>query len=411
MSFFDCCAEIQQVENGNVFSAAHIQLDPMEFVYNSSEINMTVMHTVSERLKQTPQVLLFRQIDQFSFDALLSMKDLNQLENTLANLKQSFVVNDVWIEPEIRIGICFCESYFSNAMAFYYARSSCYEIEDQSQIKTKLFDSEAKLLELNRKRQQKEIFQVISEERIVLFLQPKIDIKNLKIVGFEALARWQTEDGTIKTPDTFLPVVEGTDLELLLGLLVVKQATGILSKFKKLGIHLPLNINVSPRQLSDRNFAYFLAEQLTKYEIGRDMFGVEILENEAFLHLEYTRPIFEIYQAANIHISLDDFGTGYASLSHLVELPIKEVKIDRVFIKNSIEKPVYQSIVSGVVELAKELNLVVTVEGIETIQQHELVKSLGVDYAQGFLYQRPMSVDDFLVKFAQNNDGEYFIGW
>lgn len=404
MSIFTESAKSLVTQSGNTEVAIlHVQLmleAPVRFNskrnYDPAEL---IMEQTRLRLCGFSHELLHRRVDEFSLDIVTSFSELTSVQELTSCLKRSFATNGVILEPEFRVGMCLWNGDMPLYCAISNARRACYEIAPHDHHRIQIFDLEGSLIEATRTLRQQEVLRAIEKRQIALYLQAKVDLQTSKPVAFEALARWITDSGKVVPPLQFLPTIEGTDIEKLMGYYVVQQTIETVKKLNSIGCFMPVNMNISPRQLTDRSFAEFVQRALKEHHLDSTAVGIEILESEEFLHLEQTKAILNEYSKASVSIALDDFGTGYASLSYLVDLPINEVKIDRLFVVKALENVNYRALIKGIVKLAKEIGLLVTAEGIETIEQHKLMSQLGVDFGQGYLYSKPISCEEVMAKF------------
>ncbi len=236
--------------------------------------------------------------------------------------------------------------------------------------------------------------QAIEREEFVLYYQPKIDLKTGKVVGSEALLRWLRE-GEIVPPAKFLPVVEEGELIHEIGELVIRKACKQIKLWRSKGLNIPVAINVSPYQLKARHFSQALPFKLTECGEVSDLVEVEITESA--IMEDYARAVEFIKNLSEVGIRtyIDDFGTGYSSLAYLKRLPVYAIKIDREFIKDLPHDKESLEIVKAIVSLAKNFNLKLVAEGVETREQAKIVRELGCDYAQGFLFSPPVPPEEF----------------
>lgn len=398
----------RQLHKNQLVAALHLQIKK---ITNSSATedkdleHSIIRDKISDRLDSLGSGAIYRFVDERSADVMLPISNPESADELTAYLQRTFEKNDCLFAPKIDVGLCLWESNMAAFQVLNNARIACYHQTHATFPGINIFDIERNIIEDKKSLRQQEVIKAIRDRELVLFLQPKIDLKTAEIIGFEALSRWVREDNSIVMPNQFLPAIEGTEIEILMGYYVVDRAIELVHTMNQHSIYLPININISPKQISDINFAMHIANAVNINELERASIGIEILESNHFVHLEQAKRILKTYRQSAIDIALDDFGTGYASLSYLVELPINEVKIDRFFISRSTDSELYRSLIKGVVGLAKEIGLKVTAEGIETQAQDILLRELGVDYGQGYLYQRPMTIDAFLQKYVSAPNG------
>jgi diguanylate cyclase (GGDEF)-like protein len=242
-----------------------------------------------------------------------------------------------------------------------------------------------------------EFIHALGSNQLKLHYQPKISLKDGKVLGFEALIRWQHPTRGLLYPSDFLHIIEDTPYEITLGEWVI--ATGLNKLFewhtKEIDVHL--SINISPKHINDPRFADYLENILKNYpkKIAHKL-EIEILEIASIQNISDTAKVMQRCSALGISFSLDDFGTGYSSLSYFHQLPISVVKIDQNFVKDMLENNNGMEIVKGVLEMATRLDRFVVAEGVETLEIGVILMGLGCQYAQGYGIARPM--DEFNVE-------------
>jgi diguanylate cyclase (GGDEF)-like protein len=246
-----------------------------------------------------------------------------------------------------------------------------------------------------------EMRDAIERGDITAFFQPVIDLTDRRIVGFEALARWNHPVRGLLMPDTFIPIAEDLGLIGLLSTNILREGC-IAARDWPDGT--TLSVNISPVQLQDPWLSARLLAVLTEHGFAPSRLIVEITENAIIDDIDLAAEVFASLQNAGIRIALDDFGKGYSSLSHLRQLRFNHLKIDSSFVR-SMDSAESQKIVSAVAGLGKALGMPVTAEGVETIAVADALSALGCEQAQGFLFGRPLSATDTVALFALAPDG------
>jgi diguanylate cyclase len=229
-----------------------------------------------------------------------------------------------------------------------------------------------------------------------LVYQPQVDRRG-KIVGAEALLRWEHPAKGAISPSTFIPAAEEVGLMPLIGSFVLDQAISTLVRWQddpRLAT-LTLSVNVSASQFNEGDFEASLRELLIRSRIDPSRLRLELTESVLIAGLEPVAEKMSTLKALGVSFSLDDFGTGFSSLSYLRHLPVSELKIDRSFIARLTENDRDAVLVRSIGALASELGLKTVAEGVETPAQHERLQEFGCDIFQGYLFGRPMPLDDF----------------
>lgn len=243
------------------------------------------------------------------------------------------------------------------------------------------------------------ISHALSENEFQLFMQPKINMCSGEVVGYEALIRWQHLDDGLRLPQQFLPLINGTSLEIQLGEWVIRQALGYLQQWQAQSKPGHISINLSAYHLSSDGFLQKLAEIIADFPaVDLEYFQFEILESHALDDLSL---IVDVVRRCRdefmIRTVLDDFGTGYSSLSHIRTLPVSAVKIDQTFVRNMLNDVDDCKIVEGVIALARSFGLEVIAEGVESLRHGQILLSMGCELAQGYVIAKPMPVNDLAI--------------
>jgi diguanylate cyclase (GGDEF)-like protein/PAS domain S-box-containing protein len=225
-----------------------------------------------------------------------------------------------------------------------------------------------------------------------LYYQPKINMKSGEVLGAEALIRWNHPERGLLPPAQFLPVIEGSLFEHVLGTWVVEQALQQLSLWRKAGLDIQVSVNISPHFLQWPDFIRQLKSALAQHpDISASSLELEILESSVMGDLSaVTEIIGACRDRLGVSIALDDFGTGYSSLAHLRHLPASTIKIDQSFVRDMIDDPDDYAIVEGVVGLANAFRRNVVAEGVETREHGLMLLIMGCQVAQGYGVARPM---------------------
>jgi diguanylate cyclase (GGDEF)-like protein len=227
--------------------------------------------------------------------------------------------------------------------------------------------------------------------------QPQFELASGRVVGFEALLRWRTDDGQFVPPDRFIPVAEQSGLIVAMGAQVLHTARAALKTVHQAGFPgLRMAVNVSVMQLRQPNFVAVVQAALQAGGIAPEALELEVTESVAALGMELMIERLQALRSTGIAIAIDDFGTGFSSLSYLDQLPADRVKIDRAFV-HALDSGSGRRIADMIVPLGHKIGLKVLAEGVETEAQAAILKELGCDEVQGYLYGRPMPLDQLLV--------------
>lgn len=230
---------------------------------------------------------------------------------------------------------------------------------------------------------------------IVLFYQPQVDLATGEISGVEALARWQRPEHGLIPPDDFIPLAEHTGLIRPLTWYVLRAALEQNHRWAQTGLLLRVSVNVSARCLLDAGFADGVSRLLEETGVPAERLELELTESAVMSDPDRALNILEDLAARGIRLSIDDFGTGYSSMAYLKNLPVHEIKVDRTFVTNMDTDPGDAAIVRSTLELARNLDVAVVAEGVETEAVAQQLADLDCPAAQGFLYSRPLPAGEF----------------
>ncbi|MCX7627319.1 MAG: EAL domain-containing protein [Methylophilaceae bacterium] len=284
-----------------------------------------------------------------------------------------------------------------------HADQAMYQAKAEGRNRYFLFDAERDQVVQSRRQHLSAIEQAFSRNEFCLYYQPKVDMQSGKVIGAEALIRWQHPERGLVPPSEFLPVVEGTAFEIVLGNWVMDEALRQLQAWRAAGLDLQVSINISPQHLQWTYFFNQLEATLAMYPaIPSDRLQLEVLESSVLGDLNTMSQILKSCRdGLGVSIALDDFGTGYSSLTHLRHLPAHVIKIDQSFVRNMVDDPNDAAIVEGVVSLSRTFHRQAVAEGVETRDHGLMLLIMGCTLAQGYGVARPMP-PEALPDWARN---------
>ncbi|HBF8684773.1 EAL domain-containing protein [Clostridioides difficile] len=230
-----------------------------------------------------------------------------------------------------------------------------------------------------------------------VYYQPKFSLVNGEMIGSEALIRWNHPEHGFISPAVFIPIAEKSKLILKIGRFVFERVCTDLSEWKKQGKNIvPVSVNLSRVELYQPDIVKFINKTIQMYNLSSDFIEIEITETVAINELNILKNVLNELRKHGFSISMDDFGTGYSSISCLRDMPIDILKLDKSFLGGIEHDERSRNIAKSIVSLAKSLDLVVIIEGVESKEQAELMKQFGCDLVQGFYFARPMPAKNFL---------------
>jgi diguanylate cyclase (GGDEF)-like protein len=241
-----------------------------------------------------------------------------------------------------------------------------------------------------------------ADNRLALWYQPQLNLTTGKVIGAEALLRWQSQTGEFITPSVFIPLAEYSGLIIEIGDWVINQACMQIKTLENHGFEqVGISVNVSMPQFKRDNFVERIIEAIHKHQIPPSKLELEITENVVMDEPQVVIDALNSVKKEGISIALDDFGTGFSSLSYLQQLPLDRLKVDRSFVAD-IAKPGKSLIADTIISLGKQMNLKVIAEGVEDEVQQAHLKDQGCEEVQGFYYAKAMPAEEFL-QFLKNN--------
>ena len=221
--------------------------------------------------------------------------------------------------------------------------------------------------------------------------QPQIDLATGRVIGVEALARWQHPELGAITPDEFVPLAEHSGLITPLTMVVLRTALQDVEQLQDEPGDLRVAVNISPRSLLDRGFVDEVARELAGVTVPASALTLEITETSLMTDPEQAVTALTRLRSIGVRLSVDDLGTGYSSLAYLLKLPVDEIKIDRSFVA-TLPDPAAEVVVAAIIDMGHRLDRHVVAEGIEDERSYEVLRGLGCDFAQGFWMGRPMPI-------------------
>ncbi|MEC5215527.1 diguanylate cyclase (GGDEF)-like protein/PAS domain S-box-containing protein [Actimicrobium sp. GrIS 1.19] len=247
------------------------------------------------------------------------------------------------------------------------------------------------------------IAQAIVTDELVLFYQPKVNMRLGTVTGMEALIRWRHPERGLLPPAAFLPVMQDDPLETTLGEWVILQALAQMSRWQADGLRLPVSVNIAASQLLLPDFAVRLGLLLERFpDVDPGDLELEILETSALHDLHAVAALMQACHALGVHFAIDDFGTGYSALTYLRRLPAETLKIDQTFVRDMLIDHDDLAIVQSVIALADVFQRSVIAEGVESMEIGERLLDLGCDIAQGYAIARPLeaaAIPEWLVNW------------
>ncbi len=285
------------------------------------------------------------------------------------------------------------------------ADTALHRAKDSGARETAFFDVSMEQLISRRFLIEQDLRRGLAANELRLFLQPQVNAQG-RVVGAEALVRWQHPEQGLMAPGNFIPIAEESELITELGRWVLQTVCAHLGTLRHDGLRLPIAVNVSPRQFHQPGFVHGVQDILQASGASPDDLVIEITENIVMDQMDSVVRKMSHLTSLGVKFSLDDFGTGYSSLAYLKRLPIHEIKIDRSFVQDAPTDPSDAALVEAILSVARHLRLKVVAEGVETIEQAEFLNARGQVIQQGYLHGRPAPADEVLARWRQSQQAD-----
>jgi diguanylate cyclase (GGDEF)-like protein len=317
-------------------------------------------------------------------------------ERLLAAFEQPVQVGDVTLGVCASMGIALADETTSGADLLRNADLAMYEAKRDGGGRVAAYKTILHSAAIRRTELEAELRNALVDDQFVLHYQPIVDLTHHRVVGTEALIRWQHPTQGLLAPGEFITAAEQSGLIVPLGAWVIRTACQQTAEWQRSdpdAAPMTVAVNLSPRQLLDRTLVATVAEALHDSGLDPSSLCLEITEGSVIKDFDATMPTLNALRTLGVSLALDDFGTGYSSLSYLKQLPVTSVKIDRSFVGDLEGNAHNSQIVLAIIELAHALGMSVTAEGAETHQQLAALTAMHSDMAQGYLLGRPMAPD------------------
>jgi diguanylate cyclase (GGDEF)-like protein/PAS domain S-box-containing protein len=318
------------------------------------------------------------------------------LKRLLKAASSPIAVNGVEVQLSASIGAALCPQDGIDAdLLIRQADQAMYQAKQAGRNCYHLFDRDQNDAAKAQGETVKRLRHALKQREFVLHYQPKVNMRTGRVVGTEALIRWQHPEQGLLLPAAFLPMVEDHPVGIEIGEWVIDAALAQVADWRRGGLELPVSVNVSALQLQQGDFAVRLGERLQAHsDVPPSWLELEILETSALADIGNVTALMMACQEMGVRFALDDFGTGYSSLTYLRRLPAELLKIDQTFVRDMLKDSGDLAIVNGIVGLAKAFGRDVIAEGVETARHGRVLLSLGCDLAQGYGIAKPMPAED-----------------
>ncbi|MCJ2542675.1 EAL domain-containing protein [Thermostichus vulcanus] len=377
-----------------------------------------VLQLIAKRLQeQVPAGDLMARMGGDEFTFILTHLDnpkraLNLAQSLLDTFDQPILLDNHELYVSGSIGISFYPQDATDLDSLVqYADAAMYRAKAQSRNSYQVHHSDPQPEALGRLTLESRLRRAIEQDQLQVLYQPQWDINGQKIVGAEALVRWDPSSPESFSPEQFIPLAEETGLILPLGEWVLRRACAEAQRWRTQGWpEITVAVNLSMRQFQQQDMVTRLKSILAETQLPAAALEVEITETTAAKDFEQTLEILRRLYHLGVKLAIDDFGTGYSSISYLKRFPLHKLKIDRSFIRdlNTTMVPLSRyeksdiAVVAAIIDLGHSLDLRVAAEGVETLSQLDILQNLKCDEVQGFLLGRPVTATDFLQQLREH---------
>jgi diguanylate cyclase (GGDEF)-like protein/PAS domain S-box-containing protein len=290
------------------------------------------------------------------------------------------------------------------------ADAAMYLAKESGRNNYRFFTSQLNARAQRRYLLEKNLRRALAHDEFELHYQPKVDLHTKKIVGAEALLRWNTPDVGMVPPSEFIPIAEETGLIIPIGSWVLEQACMQAAAWRKrLAPTMHIAVNLSARQFQDERLTAVVTDVLARSALAPEALDLEITESLLMGDSERLMPIFDTLTGMGVRFSIDDFGTGYSSLSYLQRFPIANLKVDRSFIRGLPDNRDAVALAQAIIAMARALGMRVVAEGVETEEQMNFLEEAGCHELQGFYFSRPVPADEFERLLTKHSFGSIAI--
>lgn len=242
-----------------------------------------------------------------------------------------------------------------------------------------------------------------NNQGLELYLQPQVEIAGGRCIGAEALLRWRRGNGEWVAPPRILEAIDRLGQRQTFNRWLLHQASQIQKQLVEHGIDIALSLNLSANDLLDVELPDMIGQALATWDLPPQKFLLEITETMMIEESWQVMDVLNRLRQLGLRLSIDDFGTGYAGMGYLQRLPVQEVKIDQVFVRQVVESDKAREIIASVIQLAGKLGMSIIAEGVETTETLDALQTLGCRFAQGYLFSPALSLPDFIVWCKANH--------
>src|SRR6476659_503272 len=332
--------------------------------------------------------------DEFAIvipDAQSRRKVEGLADRIIVSIKEPYLIDQIEIQIGVSIGCAFGPIDGATVDDLILkADLALYQAKDAGRGVARYFSSELQSEQEDRVRLETDLRQAIAAKQFHLVFQPLINAKSQKLIGFEALIRWNHPQRGYVPPNVFIPVAEESGLMPAIGDWVIDEACRAAASWPE---PITVALNISPKQIIQPALPNTVSEALSRFKVAANRIELEVTEGVFLGDNGATLDTLKRLRALGVGIALDDFGTGYSSIGYLNKAVFHKLKIDGSFVREAGTRPENVAIIQSIVQLAKSFRMTVTAEGVETAEDFERMRELGCDIIQGYLFGKPLAYE------------------
>jgi diguanylate cyclase (GGDEF)-like protein/PAS domain S-box-containing protein len=386
------------------FVVMSLDIDRYKYIYDSlgpAAANQMLIH-IAQRLKECVQknwVLAYMGEDQFS----VLIPDANAgdaahvAQKLIDSMNKAFVVSELELFVTVSIGICSFPQHGEDVQSLVKHLDIALNLaKEKGRNRYQIYGSDMDVATFKAFALENDLKKALTMDQFEVYYQPKIDVDSHRIIGGEALLRWNHPEWGLISPREFISIAEETQLMDPIGEWVKETVCKHIRQWLDAGIEaVPISVNVSAKRFLKKSFLSNVKRVLQESGLDPSMLEIEITESTLIENEERAAEVINELRNIGVKVSLDDFGTGYSALSYLTHFKVDAIKIDRSFVKALSENSQNELVMKGVIQLVQSLNIHVIAEGVETAEQLRFLRRLNCKTVQGYVFSRPVKAEEF----------------
>lgn len=394
------------IKDSKPFSLLYIDVDDFKNINDSfgHGTGDTLLVELAQQLKayfgtltKNPFIIRYGGDEFVIFLHVTEQKKLREIIHNLnQRLQKEYIINDMRLLATVSMGVAQFPEHGKDLDTLLRAADIAMFASKKTKNSIHMFESSMEEAYLRNVYIEQELRKALQHEELFMVYQPQFDTNN-RFYGVESLVRWKSEKLGNVPPDKFIPVAEASGQMPSIGRFILSTSLAEMKSVQTLlSTSFYTSINISIKQFLDVNFLEHLLETINHTGISNASITLEVTENLFIEDVNYILPLLNEVRSLGAALSMDDFGTGYSSLSILRKLPINELKIDKSFVDELSHDETAQKMVQNIIAIGKNLGMHILAEGVETLEQKEILTQLGCDRFQGYYFSKPLSKEDLL---------------